>query len=134
MIRPHCRHGGADFGATASAVSSLSLDPPMLLVCMSLRGSTQRAIQESRMFGVNILDEDQGQIAERFASLRGERFAGLNVELGGLGVPRLTDALAFCECHVAEDAVDACRSRHFQHLHELTLVGRMGLEPTTGGS
>ena len=49
------------------------------------------------MFGVNILDEDQGQIAERFASLRGERFAGLNVELGGLGVPRLTDALAFCE-------------------------------------
>ena len=97
------RHGGADFGATASAVSSLSLDPPMLLVCMSLRGSTQRAIQESRMFGVNILDEDQGQIAERFASLRGERFAGLNVELGGLGVPRLTDALAFCECHVVED-------------------------------
>ena len=55
------------------------------------------------MFGVNILDEDQGQIAERFASLRGERFAGLNVELGGLGVPRLTDALAFCECHVVED-------------------------------
>ena len=47
------------------------------------------------MFGVNILDEDQGYIAERFASPRGERFAGLNVELGGLGVPRLTDALAF---------------------------------------
>jgi flavin reductase (DIM6/NTAB) family NADH-FMN oxidoreductase RutF len=53
------RHGGADFGATASAVSSLSLDPPMLLVCMNLRGSTQQAIQESRKFGVNILDEDR---------------------------------------------------------------------------
>jgi flavin reductase (DIM6/NTAB) family NADH-FMN oxidoreductase RutF len=38
----------------------------MLLVCMNLRGSTQRAIQESRKFGVNILGEDQGYIAERF--------------------------------------------------------------------
>jgi flavin reductase (DIM6/NTAB) family NADH-FMN oxidoreductase RutF len=97
------RHGDADFGATASAVSSLSLDPPMLLVCMNLRGNTQRAIQESRKFGVNTLDEDQGYIAERFASPRGERFAGLNVELGGLGVPRLPDALALCECRVVED-------------------------------
>jgi 4-nitrophenol 2-monooxygenase / 4-nitrocatechol 4-monooxygenase, reductase component len=77
----------------------------MLLVCMNLRGSTQRAIQESRMFGVNILDEDQGYIAERFAEPWGERFAGLSVELGGAGAPRLTDALASCECHVAEDVV-----------------------------
>ncbi len=66
----------------------------MLLVCMNLRGSTQRAIQESRKFGVNILGEDQGYIAERFASPWEERFAGLNVELGGLGLPRRTGALA----------------------------------------
>jgi 4-nitrophenol 2-monooxygenase / 4-nitrocatechol 4-monooxygenase, reductase component len=99
------RRAGKDFGATASAVSSLSLDPPMLLVCMNLRGSTQQAIQESRMFGVNILDEDQGYIAERLAEPHRERFTGLSVESGAAGVPRLTGALAFCECHVAEDVV-----------------------------
>ena len=60
------QHGGEDFGATASAVSSLSLDPPMLLVCLNTRGSTQQAIHGSRAFGVNILDEDQGIVAERF--------------------------------------------------------------------
>ena len=73
------RDGDEDFGATASAVSSLSLEPPMLLVCLNTRGSTQQAIHASRTFGVNILDEDQGIVAERFASPHGQKFEGLNV-------------------------------------------------------
>jgi len=98
-------HGGEDFGATASAVSSLSLDPPMLLVCLNTRGSTQQAIHGSRAFGVNILDEDQGIVAERFASPHGPKFEGLNVERGEGDVPLLADSLAYCECSVAEDVV-----------------------------
>jgi len=97
------QHGGVDFGATASAVSSLSLEPPMLLVCLDRRSSTQEAIQDSRRLGVNILDEDQGILAERFASPLGtDKFAGLNVERGEGGVPLLADSLAYCECQVAE--------------------------------
>ena len=92
------RNGDEDFGATASAVSSLSLDPPMLLVCLNTRGSTQQAIHGSRMFGVNILDEDQGIVAERFASSHGPKFEGLNVERGDGGVPLLADSLAYCQC------------------------------------
>ena len=49
------RDADEDYGATASAVSSLSLEPPMLLVCLITRGSTQQAIHSSRTFGVNIL-------------------------------------------------------------------------------
>jgi 4-nitrophenol 2-monooxygenase / 4-nitrocatechol 4-monooxygenase, reductase component len=94
-----------DFGATASAVSSLSLEPPMLLVCLNTRGSTQQAIHASRAFGVNILDEDQGVVAERFASPHGPKFEGLTVERGEDGVPLLADSLAYCECRVAEDVV-----------------------------
>jgi 4-nitrophenol 2-monooxygenase / 4-nitrocatechol 4-monooxygenase, reductase component len=94
-----------DFGATASAVSSLSLDPPMLLVCLNTRGSTHAAIHASRAFGVNILDEDQGIVAERFALPHGQKFAGLNVLRGDSGTPLLTDSLAYCECRVAEDVV-----------------------------
>jgi DNA-binding GntR family transcriptional regulator/flavin reductase (DIM6/NTAB) family NADH-FMN oxidoreductase RutF len=99
------RDGDEDFGATASAVSSLSLEPPMLLVCLNIRGSTQHAIHSSRVFGLNILDEDQGVVAERFASPRGLKFEGLSVERGEDGVPLLADSLAYCECRVAEDVV-----------------------------
>jgi flavin reductase (DIM6/NTAB) family NADH-FMN oxidoreductase RutF/DNA-binding GntR family transcriptional regulator len=94
---------GEDFGATASAVSSLSLDPPMLLVCLNRRSSTQEAIHGSGRLGVNILDEDQGIVAERFASPRGaDKFIGLKVTRGAGDVPLLADSLAYCECRVAE--------------------------------
>ena len=96
------RSGGDDFGATASAVSSLSLEPPMLLVCLNRRSSTQEAIHASGRIGVNILDEDQGIVAERFASPHGQKFEGLNLERGEGGVPLLADSLAYCECRVAE--------------------------------
>jgi flavin reductase (DIM6/NTAB) family NADH-FMN oxidoreductase RutF/DNA-binding GntR family transcriptional regulator len=99
------RDGDDDFGATASAVSSLSLEPPMLLVCLNIRSSTQQAIHTSRRFGVNILDEDQGIVAERFASPHGRKFEGLNVERGEGGVPLLVDSLAYCECRVREDVL-----------------------------
>jgi DNA-binding GntR family transcriptional regulator/flavin reductase (DIM6/NTAB) family NADH-FMN oxidoreductase RutF len=95
-----------DFGATASAVSSLSLEPPMLLVCLNTRSSTQEAIHSSGRFGVNILDENQGIVAERFAFPRGvDKFADLHVERGDGQVPLLADSLAYCECRVAEDVV-----------------------------
>jgi flavin reductase (DIM6/NTAB) family NADH-FMN oxidoreductase RutF/DNA-binding GntR family transcriptional regulator len=95
-----------DFGATASAVSSLSLDPPMLLVCLDRRSSTQEAMHATGRFAVNILDENQGVVAERFASRHGtDKFAGLAVERGEEGVPLLTEALASCECRVAESVV-----------------------------
>src|SRR5688572_11198311 len=84
------RSGDEDHGATASAVSSLSLDPPMLLVCLNMKSVTQEAIHASRVFGVNILDEDQGELAQRFAMPRGgDKFAGVDVERGDGGVPLL---------------------------------------------
>ena len=100
------RNADDDFGATASAVSSLSLEPPMLLVCLNTRSSTQVAIHASGRFGVNILDENQGIVAERFAFPRGtDKFAGLTVERGDGDVPLLADALAYCECRVTESVV-----------------------------
>lgn len=99
------RDGHDDFGATASAVSSLSLEPPMLLVCLNTRSNTQQAIHASRAFGVSILDEDQGVVAERFASPRGRKFEDLNVQRGAGGIPLLADSLAYCECRVAEDVL-----------------------------
>jgi len=97
------RHAGARFGMTASAVTSLSLEPPMLLVCISREAPTRAAVSASRVFGVNILSEDQGHLAERFATPRSDKFEAVDVVEGSGGLPMLRDALARLECRVAED-------------------------------
>lgn len=99
------RHGGRPHGMTASAVCSVSLEPPMLLVCASTRSPTQEAIQAAGRFAVNILREEQDELALRFAGPREDKFAGLAVEDGPAGMPVLSDALARIECEVAQTVV-----------------------------
>ena len=96
-------HDGARRGMTVSAVSSLSLDPPMLLVCLNAASATQEAVHRSGRFAVNILAEHQGHIAERFARPGSDdKFAGLETSPGRTGVPVLPGVLATVECRVAE--------------------------------
>lgn len=93
---------GADFGTTASAVSSLSMDPPMMLICLNRTSDTQVAVLKSGVFGVNILAEDQGQIAYQFAKKGANKFDGVGIRRGRSGVPLVEDALAHLECEVQE--------------------------------
>jgi 4-nitrophenol 2-monooxygenase / 4-nitrocatechol 4-monooxygenase, reductase component len=102
---------GTDYGMTASAVCSLSLEPPMLLVCVNKAVSTEKAISGCGAFGVNILHEDQGDIAEHFAGRHTpQKFARVNVSRGDLGSPLLADALARLECRVTERATGGTHS------------------------
>jgi flavin reductase (DIM6/NTAB) family NADH-FMN oxidoreductase RutF/DNA-binding GntR family transcriptional regulator len=94
--------GGRRYGMTASAVTSLSLDPPMLLVCINRSAPTCAAVGEQRTFAVNILTENQGELAERFARPSEDKFAGVEVAEGITGAPLLVAALARIECRVAE--------------------------------
>jgi flavin reductase (DIM6/NTAB) family NADH-FMN oxidoreductase RutF/DNA-binding GntR family transcriptional regulator len=96
------RVGGKNFGSTASAFSSLSLDPPMALVCLFRGAATEEAVRASGRFGISILRDDQGAVAERFASRHPDRFATVDHRYGELGVPLIGDALAQIECRVAE--------------------------------
>jgi flavin reductase (DIM6/NTAB) family NADH-FMN oxidoreductase RutF len=95
--------GGRAFGTTASAVTSLSLEPPMLLICMNKQSETGRAVARSKRFGVNILGADQIDLAQRFAQKGGDKFAGVPVTPGKWGEPLFDDALATLECRVAEE-------------------------------
>src|SRR3954467_1890589 len=97
------RHDGRAYGTTASAVTSLSLEPPMLLICMNKQSETGRAVAESKRFGVNILGANQADLAERFARKGGDKFAGVAVTAGKSGEPLFDDALATLECRVAEE-------------------------------
>jgi len=92
---------GEPRGLTASAVSSVSLRPLLLLVCLGRGSSTREAVLRSGVFAVNILGAAERSLAKRFArGVREERFDGLGYQEGATGSPLLDDALAWLECQV----------------------------------
>jgi 4-nitrophenol 2-monooxygenase / 4-nitrocatechol 4-monooxygenase, reductase component len=93
---------GRPLGTTASAVTSLALEPPMLLVCMNRDSATGRAMAGAGAFAVNILGEEHGELAVRFARKGGDKFAGVELDRGEAGQPLLAGAIAHLECRVTE--------------------------------
>lgn len=98
------RDAGADFGVTVSAVCSVSLEPPMLLVCLNRTSRTQGAVARAGSFGMNILGRGQTELARRFATDSNDKFDGVEVAYGELGHPLLKAAIAHVECRVVEQA------------------------------
>ena len=107
-------------GMTVTAVSSLSADPPSLIVSINREASSWPLVRRYGFFGVNILTADQIDIAERFTGKDGlkgaERFDGAHWTTRVSGVPLLTDALAAIDCEV-EDVVE-------RHSHAI-VIGRV---------
>ena len=89
---------GRDHGMTVSAFSSLSLDPPLVLVCIDHTASVWPAFAASEHFAVNILSAGQEALSRRFASREGDRFDGVGFTRGTGGVALLDETLAALEC------------------------------------
>ena len=100
--------GEERLGMTVSAFSSVSLSPPLVLVCADKGSNTNTLIQKSRAFTVNVLSTDQTALSNLFADKKREaiRFDGLDCKLGATGCPRLPGALSALDCHV-RDEIDA---------------------------
>ncbi len=91
---------GRDVGMTVSAFSSLSLHPPLVLVCIDNAASVAPALEECQHLAINILAEDQEPLSRRFAEKDRDRFEGLAVRRGQTGVALLEGTLASLECTV----------------------------------
>lgn len=104
------RHEGRAGGMTATAVCSVSVAPPLLLICVNRQGSTYPLIKGSGRFTVNLLAEGQEGVAGAFArSATGgdDQFAGNGAwTMGAGGAPMLAGAVAALECSV-DNAVEA---------------------------
>src|SRR5438874_6221137 len=87
-------------GITVSAFCSVSLTPPMVLVCIEKVAGSHYALEESNVFVVNILPEGEDRISEQFASLDPDKFETVEFTSGLEGVPLLNNALANLECRV----------------------------------
>ena len=98
-------HDGLLHGMTANAITSVSLNPLLLLVCIDHEAHAYQQVLQSGRFGVNILSEGQEELSKRFAAkaepehgqLRGAAF-----QFGPHGTPVLDGCLAYLECEVSD--------------------------------
>ena len=93
---------GAIYGMTANAVSSLSLDPPLILVAVGKTAAMHASLTASRCFAVNILSEDQEHLSRRFAMRGPKEVNDLTWTKAESGAPILADALAWLDCRLAD--------------------------------
>ena len=89
---------GALFGITVSSFCSVSLNPPLVLVCIEKGTGSHHALIDSDVFVVNILAEGQAPVSNHFASTLDDKFSAFSFHEGKLGLPLLDDALANLEC------------------------------------
>jgi flavin reductase (DIM6/NTAB) family NADH-FMN oxidoreductase RutF len=92
---------GQPQGLTASSFCSVSLDPPLVLVCVDNRLGARRAIEERGLFAVSVLAESQESVSRQFASRGIDKFSGVELSSGTTGVPLVSGALCHIECRLA---------------------------------
>jgi flavin reductase (DIM6/NTAB) family NADH-FMN oxidoreductase RutF len=90
--RPH--------GLTATAFTSVSLDPPLVLVCIDKKADTYPQFEPAGIFAVNFLALDQQDLSQRFAKHGGDKFSGVGWQRGTLGTPLLDGTMGYVECRI----------------------------------
>jgi flavin reductase (DIM6/NTAB) family NADH-FMN oxidoreductase RutF len=90
---------GSDHGMTVSAFCSVSLEPPLVLICIEKTASAHEALTTAPAFVVNILSAKQEQIARRFAIVDIDRFEGVGFSRSRNGIAVLDDVLGIIECN-----------------------------------
>jgi flavin reductase (DIM6/NTAB) family NADH-FMN oxidoreductase RutF len=114
---------GRRHGLTVSAFSSVSLEPPLVLVCIDHRSEANRGVRESGWFAVSVLGEGQEEVSRRFAELGTSKLQGFAFLEGSHGLPLVPGAIAHLECRV--------RSFHDEGDHAVWVgeVSRLAVEP-----
>lgn len=95
--------GTLSHGMTVNSFTSVSLDPPIILVSLEQSTRTHKLVEASGVFGVTILSSEQEAVSNRFAGKDSEnqdRFAGLDTERLQTGCPFIRGGLAYVDCRV----------------------------------
>jgi flavin reductase (DIM6/NTAB) family NADH-FMN oxidoreductase RutF len=93
---------GMHHGITVSAFCSLSLEPPLVLICIDQRALGHAMIRDAGVFAINVLAEDGERLSRLFASREPDKFLHVRYRIGQTGAPLLSDALATLECRLVD--------------------------------
>ncbi len=114
------QHAGSPAGLVATAVCSVSAEPPMLLVCINRQAQCHEAVSAAGYFCVNVLDSCQADLADRFARATAEdRFLGLEYNSMITGAPALTEALITFDCETANAVTSGSHTVFFGRIVDL---------------
>jgi flavin reductase (DIM6/NTAB) family NADH-FMN oxidoreductase RutF len=97
-------HDGEQHGMTASSFTSVSLEPPLVIISLHTESRTHRLVHAANAFAVSILSADQRALSDRFAGRTDDedRFIGLDTETLVTGAPAIKNALARLDCRVIQ--------------------------------
>jgi flavin reductase (DIM6/NTAB) family NADH-FMN oxidoreductase RutF len=102
-------HAGRQHGMTVSSFTSISMDPPLVVISLSTGSHTHELVRLAGAFGVTILAASQQAISERFAGRQAadaDRMVGLQTETFVTGAPFIKGGLTFLDCRVTQ-TIDA---------------------------
>ena len=94
--------GDETWGMTANAVTSLSLTPPLVILCVQKDSQSHSKFTAGGCFALNILAADQQEISDRFAYKGPKDFSGLDTKSAETGAPILNGALGWVDCKLKE--------------------------------
>jgi flavin reductase (DIM6/NTAB) family NADH-FMN oxidoreductase RutF len=126
------RYREDEHGMTVNSFTSISLDPPLVLVALDRSSRTCAMVSQSGVFGVTILASDQQDIAERFAGQDGSsqnRFAGIDTQRLVSGVPFIAGGLAYLDCRVSESYQIATHRLLIGHVVDIRINSEPSGEP-----
>ena len=95
-----CDQHGDPHGITVNSFTSVSIAPPLVLICVDHRARVLEHFRPGAAFAINVLTESKRDISDHFASAQRDRFNGIDWRPGGTGAPLLSRGLAFLECTV----------------------------------
>lgn len=98
IVTARARAGGAPVGFTANSFTSVSLEPPLLLVCLAHTARSYRVFREAEGFAVNVLAAEQEAVARLFATPGADKFAATPWHAGVSGAPLIEGCLATFDC------------------------------------
>ncbi len=110
--------GGSMHVMTANSITSLSLEPPLVLFAIDLRNRMRQQLSATPAFAINLLRADQEALSQRFATPGPKDYRGLELVTGDSGAPILADCLGYLDCTV--------HSRHAGGDHEIVVGAIVG--------
>jgi flavin reductase (DIM6/NTAB) family NADH-FMN oxidoreductase RutF len=94
---------GEPSGLTANALTSVSLDPPLILICIDKNAQSYRCFRKGCCFAVNILSQNQEDLSRKFAKSEPSKFDGVAYRRGVTGCAIVESTIAFMECEIVEE-------------------------------
>ena len=124
---------GKHYGLTANAFTSVSLEPPLLLISVDKKAESYPFFEQSKVFTVNILADDQEALSRRFAVSGGPKFEGVAYRPGANGAAILEGTLGYIECKLSATYPGGDHTIYLGEIQEAATVDRKPLLFFRGG-